>query len=84
MLGPDDVWEQNQPDREGATEGLKLDLLKMLDTLEEEDRAILLMKYAEGHDYDELAEIFNMTPSALKMRVSRAREKLKQRFPDQI
>ena len=84
VLGPDDVWEQNQPDREGATEGLKLDLLKMLDTLEEEDRAILLMKYAEGHDYDELAEIFNMTPSALKMRVSRAREKLKQRFPEQI
>ena len=84
VLGPDDTWEQNEPDREAPAEGLKLDLLKMLDTLEDEDRAILLMKYAEGHDYDELAEIFGMTPSALKMRVSRAREKLKQRFPNQV
>ena len=83
-LGPDDAWEQNQPSRERPTEGLTLDLLKMLDTLEEEDRAILILKYAEGHDYEELAEIFDMSPSALKMRVSRAREKLQQRFPNQI
>jgi RNA polymerase sigma-70 factor (ECF subfamily) len=83
-LGPDDTWEQNQPDQEGPTEGLKLDLMKMLDTLDDEDRAILILKYAEGHDYDELAEIFSMTPSALKMRVSRAREKLQQKFPNQI
>jgi len=84
VLGPDDVWEQNQPDKEGAEAGLKLDLLKMLDTLEDEDRAILLLKYAEGHDYEELAEIFELSTSALKMRVSRAREKLKQRFPDAL
>ena len=83
-LGPDDTWEQNQPDREDTAEGLKLDLMKMLDTLDEDDRAILILKYAEGHDYEELAEIFDMTPSALKMRVSRAREKLQQRFPNQI
>jgi RNA polymerase sigma-70 factor (ECF subfamily) len=56
----------------------------MLDTLDDEDRAILLLKYAEGHDYEELSQIFELSPSALKMRVSRAREKLKQRFPEAI
>lgn len=84
VLGPDDVWEHNQPGKEGSEAGLKLDLLKMLDTLDDEDRAILLLKYAEGHEYDELAQIFELSPSALKMRVSRAREKLKQRFPDAL
>jgi RNA polymerase sigma-70 factor (ECF subfamily) len=84
ILGPDETWDQQQPSREGPAQGLKLDVMRMLDTLDEEDRAILILKYAEGYDYEELAEIFSMTPSALKMRVSRARDKLQQRFPNQI
>ena len=57
--------------------------MKMLEILDEEDRAMLILKYAEGHDYDELSAIFQLSPSACKMRISRAREKLQQRFPDQ-
>jgi DNA-directed RNA polymerase specialized sigma24 family protein len=34
------------------------------------------MKFAEGHDYDELAEMFGTTAGALRMRVSRIRERL--------
>jgi RNA polymerase sigma-70 factor (ECF subfamily) len=83
-LGPDDFWEQQQPGREEQPAGLSLDLMRMLDTLDEEDRAILILKYAEGHEYDELSDMFGLSPSALKMRVSRAREKLQQRFPDQM
>jgi DNA-directed RNA polymerase specialized sigma24 family protein len=40
------------------------------------------MKHAEGHSYEELAELFGLSESACKMRLSRAREKLKQRFPE--
>ena len=61
---------------------LALDLMDMLDTLDEEDRAMLILKYAENYSYDELAEIFGLTSSACKMRISRAREKLQQRYPD--
>ena len=68
---------------EAAATNLSLDLMKMLDILNEEDRAMLIMKHAEGHSYEELAEIFNLSVSACKMRLSRAKEKLKQRFPDQ-
>ena len=57
--------------------------MKMLEILDEEDRAMLILKYAESYDYEELAEIFNLSVSACKMRLSRAREKLQQRFPDQ-
>ena len=58
-----------------------MDLLKMLETLDEEDRALLLLKYAEGYEYEELAAIFEISVSACKMRISRAREKLQSRFP---
>ncbi len=59
-----------------------LDLTEMLETLDEEDRALLILKYAEGHSYLELADMFELSESACKMRISRAREKLKQRFPE--
>lgn len=60
--------------------GAKLDLVQMLDVLDDEDRALVLLKYAEGYDYEELAEIFELSVSACKMRVSRAREKIQARF----
>lgn len=64
-----------------ATEaGAKLDLLQMLDILEEEDRALVILKYAEGYEYEELAAIFELSVSACKMRISRAREKVKARY----
>lgn len=62
--------------------GLSLDLMQMLECLDEEDRALLILKYSEDYSYDDLAEIFKLSQSACKMRISRAREKLKQRFPE--
>jgi RNA polymerase sigma-70 factor (ECF subfamily) len=60
--------------------GLSLDLTRMLETLDEEDRALIILKYAEDYSYEELSGIFRRSPSALKMRVSRAREKLREQF----
>jgi RNA polymerase sigma-70 factor (ECF subfamily) len=66
------------PDR-----GTALDLAQMLDTLEDEERALLILKYAEGYSYEELAEMFDLSVSACKMRIHRAIGKLRERFPDQ-
>jgi RNA polymerase sigma factor (sigma-70 family) len=52
------------------------DVTALLDGLDEEDRALVLMRFAEGHDYDQLAEIFDISPGACRMRISRIREKL--------
>lgn len=79
----DEQWEQQHPQQEPGRPALALDLMRMLEILDEEDRAMLILKYAENYDYEELAEIFDLSVSACKMRLSRAREKLQQRFPDQ-
>jgi RNA polymerase sigma-70 factor (ECF subfamily) len=63
--------------------GEVLDLAQMLNTLDEEDRALLIMKDAEGYNHDELAELFGLSTSACKMRIHRAVQKLQARFPDQ-
>ena len=64
------------------SEGQALDLAQMLETLDEEDRAMLLLKYSEEYSYEELADVFHLSVSACKMRVSRAREELQSRFPE--
>ena len=69
-------WEARQPARPAGPPGLALDLVQMLETLDEEDRAMLILKYAKAYDYEELAAIFEISVSACKMRISRAREKL--------
>ncbi len=73
--------EQSQPT--SAQHPFSTDLMQMLDTLDEEDRALVILKYGEGCSYPELAEMFGMTQSACKMRVSRACDKLRERFPNQ-
>jgi RNA polymerase sigma-70 factor, ECF subfamily len=58
-----------------------LDTMALLDVLDEEDRAMLILKYAEGYSYEDLAEMFDLGVSACKMRLSRAREKLQRHAP---
>jgi RNA polymerase sigma-70 factor, ECF subfamily len=60
--------------------GLSLDLEQMLDRLDEEDRALVILKYCENYSYEELAEMFGLSAAACKMRVSRAKEKIQQEF----
>ncbi len=78
------AFEQHQR-RESAADkspnDTSLDMNQILETLEDEERAMLIMKYAEGHSYSDLAEMFDKTASACKMRISRARQQLKERFP---
>ena len=64
-----------QPDATAAVDAAH-DITRMLAGLDEEDRALVLMKFAEGHDYERLAEMFDSTPGALRMRVSRIRDRL--------
>ncbi len=79
-----ELWERAHPTVAPSTEGLSLDLMQMLEILDEEDRAMLILKYAENYSYEELSEVFDLSVSACKMRLSRAREKIQKRFPDQI
>jgi len=75
--------EQSKQTQTSEAAGQALDLAQMLETLDEEDRAMLVLKYSREHNYEELAEVFNLSVSACKMRVSRARDELQRRFPQQ-
>jgi RNA polymerase sigma-70 factor, ECF subfamily len=77
---PSSTAAEHSPSPSAAPEGLSLDLLKMLETLEEEDRALVILKYAEEYSYEELSEIFGLSVSACKMRISRARERIQRQF----
>ena len=52
-------------------------LLEAIDALGEEEAQLLRMKYLEGWSFDELAEIMEKTPGALRVQASRALKKLK-------
>lgn len=73
--------EQATHSRPSAAPGLSLDVREMLEQLDEEDRALVILKYCENYSYEELAEMFGLSAPACKMRVSRAKEKIQQAFP---
>jgi RNA polymerase sigma-70 factor (ECF subfamily) len=80
--GEEAIYKERHTTTDAAAD-VSLDLSQILDTLDDEDRALLILKYAESYNYDELAEMFDLSVSACKMRISRARDKLKARFPEQ-
>ena len=49
----------------------------MLECVSEKYRTVLVLHYIEGFSIEEIAKIFNVTPSAVKMRLMRAREAVK-------
>jgi RNA polymerase sigma-70 factor (ECF subfamily) len=52
-------------------------LRKALDRVGVEDRMILLMKYQDGSSIKELMNVLNVSESAVKMRLARARKRMK-------
>ncbi len=53
------------------------DYLELLSSLEEKDRAIVILKYVEEWKLDEIAEIMEMNVNTVKARLYRALKKLK-------
>jgi len=64
----------------GAQEqlGLAMDLDAALASLGDEDRAVVWLHDVEGYGHQEIAELFGMTESFSKTRLSRARARLRQ------
>ena len=60
------------------------DLNKALDKISAEEKAILLMKYQDDFSIKEIADTFNLTESAVKMRLMRTKEKVKKLYLDNI
>jgi RNA polymerase sigma-70 factor (ECF subfamily) len=52
------------------------DMSSLLAELPKDVRGILMLKYMDGYSYDEIAQISGLSPSAIKMRIHRAKESL--------
>ena len=63
-------------------------LSEILQNLDLDDRAVLVMKYMDGMSIKEIGESFDKTDSAIKMKIKRAKVKFvrlhKQRFGDDL
>ena len=65
-VASDETIENVSPGTAAPTEGLSLDLMQMLEILDEEDRALVIMKYAENYSHEELAEMFGFERERLQ------------------
>jgi len=66
------------PDWNARRVELGIRLRRALDRLEEGHREAFLMKHLEGRRYDEISKLLGVSVSALKMRVHRARDELRE------
>lgn len=78
---PDDVDLNNLFDGED----IEIKNLKTaLDQLTVEEKGVLFMKYMDDLSIRDIAGIFNVTESAIKMRLLRSREKLRKKYLETI
>jgi RNA polymerase sigma-70 factor (ECF subfamily) len=79
---------QTQPDASEEVvaaerhERISAELAQAIETLKAEDRALIHLYYFEGRGLKEIAPILEATSDALKMRLSRARQRLRQMLED--
>ncbi len=70
--GGNDTWDAMMKEERGKL------VRQMLDSLEEEDRAVLSLFYLQDLSLKEVGEILGLKPGTVKVRVFRARERLKE------
>jgi RNA polymerase sigma-70 factor, ECF subfamily len=79
-LSPSFPTTSGDPEVEAARSTLRNLLQEALATLPADQREAFLMKHGEGFSYEEMAEYAETSVSAMKMRVHRARETLRDHF----
>lgn len=75
-----DVSDENDTDGVSEKELFEIEinlLSQLIHKLTEEDRAILLMKYQDDMSIEEIQQVLKLNSSAVKMRLKRARDRLR-------
>lgn len=63
---------------EGERNTTRMDVKAALDLLDTRDRTILILRYQEGLDYREIAEVLDCAAGTVASRLNRARDRLRQ------
>lgn len=85
----DDTYEQvsnfSDDDNDAAIAEMQAQsLAKSLDQLTPDEQSILLMKYQDDFSIRDIAKMLDVTESAVKMRLKRAKDKLRRRYVEGI
>jgi RNA polymerase sigma factor (sigma-70 family) len=81
----DEGWERvgdtlSDDDESELAEMAASDVRKAMEKLSPEERSLLMMKYQDDVSIREIAQVYNLTESAVKMRLKRSREKLRKYY----
>ena len=68
---------------QAPVDAFQANVLDALDSLAEPQRALLVLVYMEGLSHDEAADALGIKPTAVRMRLSRARRALRERVERQ-
>lgn len=55
-------------------------MFSLINNLPEAERKLLLLKYSEGESIESLQEMFQLSASAIKMRLKRSKDKLNELY----
>lgn len=72
--------EDDTPDRHAARRQTRENLRRLIRELPEDMRAAVVLRDIEGYSYDEIAEILGANVGTVKSRISRGREKLREKI----
>lgn len=72
--------EEKEPDNLFARESLKSAILKRVDELTEEQKSVIMLRDVDGLSYEEVSLVMKLSVSAVKSKLFRARENLREKL----
>lgn len=72
--------EEDTPERHAVHTELRANLMRAIQELPEDMRAAVVLRDIQGYSYEEIADILDANVGTIKSRISRAREKLREKI----
>jgi RNA polymerase sigma-70 factor, ECF subfamily len=72
--------EEKEPDNLFASESLRSAILKRVDELTEEQKNVIMLRDVDGLSYEEVGRVMKLSVSAVKSKLFRARENLREKL----
>jgi RNA polymerase sigma-70 factor (ECF subfamily) len=72
--------EEKEPDNLFESENLRSSILKRMDELAEEQKNVIMLRDIDGLSYEEIADTMKLSVSAVKSKLFRARENLREKL----
>ena len=68
------------PEKQAIQSEMRKSISKSIQELPEDMRSVIIMRDVHGYSYDEIAEMLNVNVGTIKSRISRGREKLREKL----